>query len=152
MNVFRLTLREYSVPLSGQGAALRGARWNSTGIELIYTAANRSLAMAEFLVHMAYGTVPKNYVMVTIDVPDQISVEMLAKDRLPPDWSNFPYAASTQLLGDKFVADNRNCIFQVPSVITAGEVNLLINPRHPHFRKIKIVEIEDFRFDERLVN
>ena len=151
MQLFRLTLREYAAPLSGKGAALWGARWNSAGIELIYTAANRSLAMAEVLVHMTFGTVPTDYVMVTINVPDDVSVDVLEKKTLPADWSRFPYTAPTQALGDKFVADGKSCILQVPSVVTAGEFNFLINPHHAEFSRVKIVAIEDFRFDKRLV-
>ena len=51
MEVFRLTRSKFSNILSGKGAAEKGARWNSMGMELIYTAANRSLAMAEVAVH-----------------------------------------------------------------------------------------------------
>jgi len=151
MNVFRLTLRQFATPLSGKGSAAYGARWNSAGVELIYTAANRSLAMAEVLVHMAYETTPLDYVMVTIGVPVHFSIAVLGKNRLPPDWSEFPYNTSTPIIGDKFVADNRHCMLRVPSVVVAGDANLLINPHHPDFRKVKIVEIEDFRFDKRLV-
>ena len=46
MEVFRLTRTKFYTSLSGKGAAEKGARWNSIGLELIYTAANRSLAMA----------------------------------------------------------------------------------------------------------
>jgi RES domain-containing protein len=46
MELFRLCREKYIKPLSGKGAAIKGARWNSVGVELIYTASNRSLAMA----------------------------------------------------------------------------------------------------------
>lgn len=52
MQVFRLSRKKYADVLSGQGAAIRGARWNSKGTEVIYTAENRSLAMAEVLIHL----------------------------------------------------------------------------------------------------
>ena len=42
-----LAREKFAGSLSGKGAAISGARWNSVGIEMIYTAANRSLAMAE---------------------------------------------------------------------------------------------------------
>jgi len=51
MEVFRLSRAKYADQLSGYGAALKGARWNSRGVEMIYAAENRSLAMAEVLVH-----------------------------------------------------------------------------------------------------
>jgi RES domain-containing protein len=52
MKVFRLSREKYATPLSGEGAAKYGTRWNPIGISLIYTAQNRSLAMAEVAVHL----------------------------------------------------------------------------------------------------
>lgn len=53
---YRLARKKYPVELSGRGAALRGARWNSPGTEIIYTARNRALAMAEVAVHLTIAT------------------------------------------------------------------------------------------------
>jgi|GEM_PF-4099468 len=36
MEVFRLAGKKYSKILTGAGAAINGARWNSKGIEIIY--------------------------------------------------------------------------------------------------------------------
>ena len=44
MEAYRLCREKFSSNLSGIGAAIKGARWNSIGIEIIYTASNRSLA------------------------------------------------------------------------------------------------------------
>ena len=70
MEVYRLSRESFALPLSGKGAALKGARWNSPGVELIYSAANRSLAMAEIAVHFTLATLPSDYVMLTIFIPD----------------------------------------------------------------------------------
>ena len=78
MEVFRLTREKFSKELSGKGAALKGARWNSIGVELIYTALNRSLAMAEVAVHFTLATLPSDYMMVTISkLTDQILLILL---------------------------------------------------------------------------
>jgi len=61
MKVYRLSRLRYAGFLSGKGAAIRGARWNSVGTEMIYTAQNRSLAMAEVVVHLTLGTLPDDY-------------------------------------------------------------------------------------------
>lgn len=150
MEVFRLSREKYARPLSGKGAAIKGARWNSAGVELIYTAANRSLAMAEVAVHLTLGTIPRDFVMATIHLPDNISIQKLAESDLSRDWNAFPHPVSTQAIGDKFVADNRYCVLQIPSVVTRGDHNLLINPHHPEFAKIKISAIENFPFDRRI--
>lgn len=150
MEVFRLSRRKFAKPLSGIGAAIKGARWNSPGVELIYTSSNRSLAMAEVAVHFGVGGVPRDYVMVTIYMPPDISITKITEASLPADWNVFPYYAATHLVGDRFVASNKYCALQVPSAVTKGDYNILINPRHADFRKIKIVEIEDFPFDRRI--
>jgi RES domain-containing protein len=36
MEVFRLSREKYAATLSGKGAAIRGERWNSVGVEMIY--------------------------------------------------------------------------------------------------------------------
>lgn len=150
MEAFRLSRRKYAVPLSGKGAALKGARWNSIGVELIYTATNRSLAMAEVAVNLTLATLPADLVMVGIHLPDNISLQKLTVKDLPTDWNAFPHPASTQVIGDKFVAANRHCVLQIPSVVTQGDYNLLINPNHAEFNEIKVIEVAKFPFDKRI--
>jgi RES domain-containing protein len=151
MEVFRLSNKAYAKSLSGIGAALKGARWNSIGIEIIYTAANRSLAMAEVAVHFSVATAPPDYKMVTIYIPDDISMKTISIKDLPSDWAVFPHSDSTKMFGDKFIADNKYCVLKIPSAVTKGDFNYLMNPRHPEFSRIKIIDIEDFRFDSRLL-
>lgn len=149
IEVFRLAIRKYAKPLSGKGAAISGGRWNSVGVELLYTASNRSLAMVEVVVHMT-ATTPRDYVMLTIGLPADLRVQELEPSSLPKDWSIFPYNRSTQILGDQFVAANESCVLRVPSAVTPGDSNLLLNPQHEDFAKIKIIAIEGFSFDRRL--
>lgn len=150
MEAFRLSREKYAAPLSGKGAAMKGARWNSVGVEMIYAASNRSLAMAEVAVHLTLATIPSDYVMLTIYLPDDISIQKLTTTDLPTDWNAFPHPVSTQVIGDKFIADNKYCVLQIPSVVTPGDYNLLINPYHSEFPKIKIIAIENFPFDKRI--
>jgi RES domain-containing protein len=150
MEVYRLTREKFAGELSGKGAALKGARWNSIGVELIYTAANRSLAMAEVAVHFSLATIPADYLMMTIFIPDNISLRKLNVSDLPADWNIFPHPASTQLIGDRFAVDNKFCVLQIPSSVTAGDYNFLINPKHPEFTRIKIIDKVKFPFDKRI--
>jgi len=150
MEAFRLSREKYAAPLSGKGAAMKGARWNSVGMEIIYTASNRSLAMAEVAVHLTLATIPADYVMLTIYLPDGISTQKLTLKDLPADWNAFPHPNSTQAVGDKFISENKYCVLQIPSVVTSGDYNLLMNPHHSEFPKIKISAIEKFPFDRRI--
>lgn len=150
MEVFRLSRKKFATNLSGKGAAIKGARWNSVGVELVYTAANRSLAMAEVAVHFTLATLPDDYVMMILFVPDDVSTTKLNISDLPQVWNIFPHPVSTQSIGDQFVADNNFCVLQIPSVVTFGDYNFLINPNHSDFSKIKILEVFDFPFDKRI--
>jgi RES domain-containing protein len=150
MEAYRLSRERYASPLSGKGAAIKGARWNSVGVEMIYTASNRSLAMAEVAVHFTWATLPVDYMMITIFLPDDISLLKVNIRDLPANWNTFPHPVSTQAIGDKFITDNKFCVLQIPSVVTQGDYNLLINPNHPDFAGIKIIAIENFPFDRRI--
>lgn len=150
MEVFRLSREKFLSILSGKGAAIKGARWNSVGVELIYTASNRSLAMAEVAVHFTFATLPSDYFMMTVFIPDGISIQKLNQSSLPAGWNTFPHQASTQTFGDTFVSENKFCVMQIPSAVTKGDYNLLINPNHSEFSKIKIINTEKFPFDKRI--
>jgi RES domain-containing protein len=150
MEAYRLSRAKFATTLSGKGAALKGARWNSIGVELIYTANNRSLAMAEVAVHFTLATLPSDYMMISIFIPDDISLLKLNVSNLPIDWNIFPHPSTTQAIGDQFIADNKFCVLQVPSAVTQGDYNLLINPNHTDFKRIKIIGTHKFPFDKRI--
>lgn len=150
MEIYRLFREKYGNPLSGKGAAIKGGRWNSKGFEMIYTASGRCLAMAEIAVHFSLGTLPKDYQMAILYLPDDISLKLINRAGLPVFWNRFPHISATQKIGNKFILDNEFCILKVPSVVVPGEFNLLINPAHHEFKKIKPVDISAFMFDQRL--
>jgi len=150
MEVFRLVRKKYRIELCGKGAAISGARWNSKGIEMIYCAQNRALAMAEVLVHLTFATLPSDFVMLTISIPDEVLIVVLNPKKLNIDWNVFPSTFETPILGDDFIKKNEACVLKVPSAVVKGDFNYLINPSHPDFSKIKIVEQANFPFDKRI--
>lgn len=151
MRVFRLVRRAYAWPLSGKGAALYGARWNSPGMEVVYTACNRSLAMAEVLVHLPLAALPDDYCMLELEVPETIPFDQLTPEQLPRNWNAFPHKGSTQRFGDDFLRKGDQLGLLVPSVVTRGDFNLLLNPVHTDFKKIERISLEPFPFDQRLL-
>lgn len=150
MRIFRLIRKKYGIQLSGKGAALSGNRWNSKGTELIYYADSRALAMAEVAVHLSLSILPKDYVMVEIEIPTSVSIVSLTTDELPPSWNSFPHLLDTQKIGDDFVAERKSCVLKLPSAVVPGDFNFLINPHHADFASISIKGQEDFPFDSRL--
>lgn len=149
MRVFRLTRKKYSNDFNGFGAAKYGYRWNSKGTEIIYTAESRALAMAEVIVHLSLSSLPRNYVMMEIDIPASVKIEILLAG-LDTNWNMVPGVVSTQKFGDAFVNSNTSSVLKVPSAVVQGDYNYLINPKHKDFIKIKVVEEVSFPFDKRI--
>ncbi|MBO3099801.1 RES family NAD+ phosphorylase [Gelidibacter pelagius] len=150
MRVFRLSKKKYSKELNGKGASKSGSRWNSKGTEIIDSAESRALAMAEVAVHLTIATLPSDYVMIEIDIPDDIQIKEL--EELPDHWNSHPPNISTQKIGDEFIDSIAICVLKVPSAVVQGDHNYLINPYHKQFNKIKIIDVKDFPFDKRIFN
>lgn len=138
--------------MSGKGAAMFGNRWNSKGIEMLYTSESRALAMAEVIVHLSLASLPDDYVMIEIEIPEAVASEVIEPDCLETNWNANPPISSTQLIGDGFILSKKNCVLKVPSAVVKGDFNYLLNPNHRDIKKIKIIEITDFPFDARIFN
>lgn len=148
MLVYRLSKTKYKDTLSGKGAAFKGGRWNSPGTEIIYTATSPALAMSEVAVHVTFEMMPRNYWLVEIELPTNTKV-LEIKD-LPENWNAFPHVESTRDIGDRFINENAFLACKVPSAVVQKEWNILINPYHDKFEKIKIRSTEPFQLDRRL--
>ena len=52
--------------------------------------------------------------------------------------------------------EDRSCetslLLRVPSAIVPEEGNILVNPRHPEARKLRVASTRPFRFDARLAD
>ncbi|MGB5402654.1 MAG: RES family NAD+ phosphorylase [Robiginitalea sp.] len=150
MIVFRIAKSKYKTDLSGTGAELHGGRWNNKGTKLIYTASSRALAMVEVAVHVSFNILPKDYFLVSIEVPDSKMRGITENDLKDIHWKSNPPSYLTQDMGDTFVAEQKSLILQVPSAVVPGDYNYLINPLHQDISKVKILSVESFDFDDRL--
>ena len=150
MEVCRLVRQKYSKSLSGKGAALSGNRWNSKGVEMIYTAQSRALAMAEVLVHLPLHQLPSDYKMMCIEIRDSLDIKTLKNKDLPKLWNALPPHIHSQKIGDDFIMQNQFIALKVPSAVVYGDFNFLINPYHADFSSISIKSVDDFPIDQRL--
>lgn len=150
MKVFRLHRKKYAIALSGKGASMVGARWNSKGTEIVYTSQSRALAMAEVVVHLNAAMMPSDFIMLEIEIPDTIKIYTIDKSELPLNWNVFPHLSHTQKIGDEFVNNNEYAVLKIPSSVVDGDYNFLINPNHKAFKNIQIINYRDFTFDARL--
>lgn len=150
MIVFRLAKSKYSNDLSGKGAEKSGGRWNSRGTSMVYTCESRALCSTEIAVHTQLGILPKDYVLVSIKIPDDIKIHTLSTKKLPSNWNSIPHSGTTQDLGDFFLRANNFAVMKVPSAVVPGDFNYLINSAHPDSSKITITKTEVFSFDKRM--
>jgi RES domain-containing protein len=129
---------------NGQGAVNHGGRWNPVGVEAVYTAASRALAVLEILVH--YGVLPRDFVLTPVRIPDSLIYEVRLV-ALPPDWQmNQEFTAE---FGGGLIKA-ANAVLSVPSSIIPAERNYILNPAHPQFGEIEFLPSEPFHFDPRL--
>jgi RES domain-containing protein len=152
MELFRLSKSQYASELSGEGARLFGGRWNSKGIEVIYTSETRSLALAETLVHLSLKRFTSfTHSLLVLTLPETTFVEEINLKELPADWNKFPSPPALANLGDKWAKDKNSVALKVPAAAVLGEYNFLLNPNHPEFKNIRW-RIEKFPYDERIFN
>jgi RES domain-containing protein len=153
-----VTVRSYRIvkrkwqdsAFDGEGARRYPGRWNNRGTPMLYTAATRSLAILEMLVHLeAEELLREHFVTFELTIPDACVLQLHTD--LPEDWMEAPVAASTRAIGDQWISSQVSAALAVPSVIVPSESNVLINPGHPDFRKIKIGKPESLDIDPRLL-
>jgi RES domain-containing protein len=135
---------------NGEGARLHGGRWNRPGTPMIYTAESQSLALLELLVHLESAELLSHYVLARATL-DAGLIAGLDRQLLPRNWRAHPTPARLQQIGDAWAAGASSVALRVPSTLLPDENVVLLNPRHPEFRRVTVGEPQRFRLDPRLV-
>ena len=136
---------------TGEGARLYGGRWNSPGTAVIYVSEHESLAALELLVHLTPLSPSAKYLSFRLEWDDKLTEYFPAKN-LPPNWNAEPPTFETMQIGDDWLHAANFVALAVPSVLSTSEMNFLLNPKHADFKKIKISQPVEYRFDARLLN
>jgi RES domain-containing protein len=148
MIVYRFSHPKYADDISGNGARLKGGRWNLPGTPVVYTSGSISLGLLEVLANANTLEQLQVIQLIEIDIPDNAVIHEIAVGKLKKDWwKDFEY---TQWMGTTIIKSNAPLIIQCPSVVVDQENNFLLNPAHESFKKIKLKARSNFRFDERL--
>lgn len=147
MEVYRITLSQYADQLYASG---RENRWNLRGEAVIYTASSRSLACLENVVHSSGEALSNPFTVLVIYVPDDVHIVTVNPQSLPPDWTQQARPAACQQAGSQWVRANESAVLRTPSAIIPKEYNYLLNPQHPDFTRIRVIEKEVFIFDARI--
>ncbi|QEC66415.1 RES domain-containing protein [Panacibacter ginsenosidivorans] len=148
MIVYRFSHPKYADDISGNGARLKGGRWNLPGTPVVYTSESISLGLLEVLANASTLEQLQLIQLIEIEIPDNIGIHEIAVGKLKKDWwKDFEY---TQWMGTTIMKSNAPLIIKCPSVVVEQENNFLLNPAHESFKKIKLKARNNFRFDERL--
>ena len=148
MIVYRISNSLYSNDISGMGAKLKGARWNSAGLSMLYTSEHISLAVLEMLVNTNFKDYDIALDLLYIQFPTQQLIPEIKPEKLKPNWRDD--SGFTKFIGDEFIKQKKSLLLKVPSVVINEEYNYLANPLHPDFKKIKITKVKSFWPDKRL--
>jgi RES domain-containing protein len=68
---------------------------------------------------------------------------------LPRNWHRLR-DESLKKFGDRWIEKALSVALHVPSAAVRGEWNVLLNPAHPDFRRLKIQHPKRFEFDLRM--
>lgn len=151
MFVYRISQTKYANNLTASGI---DGRWNSLNQKMIYTAGSVALACLENLAHRSGTSLAAgNFSLAIIEVEDNLKIEEVKIGDLAnvhPNWLAVDQYPLTQKLGSDWLNANTSAILKVPSAIIDLEYNYLLNPNHASFTGIKIVKVDQFRFDLRL--
>ena len=117
---------------------------------MVYTSPSLSLAAIEFFVHLDPSVAPDDLVACRATLPlDEKTLSRLSLGDLPADWRTVDNP-TLQSIGANWIAAQSSVALEVPSVAVEGEWNVLLNPTHPDFAKIKFAPPEPFHFDKRM--
>jgi len=148
MEVFRISNTRFIQDITGTGARLAGGRWNFKGRAVLYTSESRALSNSEYLVGLNLTEVPANTSIATISIPDD-SMEQINIEDLPKNWTENPAPIELADIASQWLDRGKTLCLRVPSAVVYRDWNIIINPAHPLFLKVKLINTEPYFFDER---
>ena len=150
MQFWKICRRRYAADAAtGEGARLYGGRWNSRGVPMIYASTSLALSAIETFVNLEPNLQPKDLVSIEGEIPDRMEIAQQDLKSLPQDWHE-TRDESLHHFGDEWIRASKTVALLVPSAAILGEWNVLLNPSHSDFRKIRFREPKAFAFDLRM--
>ncbi len=116
---------------------------------MIYTASSLALSALEILANRT-NELPDDYVAVSVEIPDDLTIITLSEAELPTNWWTNPHQVETRNLGNAWALDLKSAVLKVPSAVIRWEPNYILNPAHSEFDRIRFGEPEAFVWDDRL--
>jgi len=119
-------------------------------VAVVYTSGTLSLAALEYFVHLDPADAPVDLAAIPAEIPDTIPRRQIEVDTLPSTWRSYPAPEPLADLGTAWVRAGTTAVLLVPSAIVPPEHNVLLNPAHRDFRRIRLGPSEPFSFDPRM--
>ncbi len=148
-SLWRLVRPDFAPGLDGRGAERYDGRWNSPGLPAVYCASHLSLAVLEYFVHLPpamrrRGSLPR---MTAVELRlGGGAVEDIGND----DLDRLEDLAWCRARGDDWLKRGEALALAVPSAVVPREQNVILNPRHGEFGRVRVVGVERYRFDLRM--
>ena len=119
---------------------------------MVYASESIALAALETLVHYDESLgIRRRLVLCRGDIPSDLPVEDGPAPLYTGRWASYPAPRRLAEFGDRWVREGRSVALRVRSAVSPREYNMLLNPRHPLFGQLRLVIVEPFRFDRRLL-
>jgi RES domain-containing protein len=155
VRLFRITRqRERALAFDGVGSSLYPGRWNERMRRIVYATSRIPLGILEILVQSS-GAPLVGYVAYPLDVPDEL-LEVFDRSVLTPAWrSALAGRDECRIHGERWRAGGRTVGLVVPSAVVPeaqafGDVNVVLNPAHADFARIRIERPIALNVDPRL--
>ena len=138
--------------LEGLGGEVRRGRWHTAaaGKRIVYLAEHPAVALLENLASLG-GPVeffPDTFQLLRVIAPGSLRPQHLTPTQLarinPDD------LASTQAIGDAWLAARKSALLRVPSIPSPESWNYLFDPLHPRAAAIKVDWARRITYDKRL--
>jgi RES domain-containing protein len=91
-----------------------------------------------------------DYVIISIEIPDDLAVTSVSVEDLPAGWDSSPFLDATNDIATEWAEGLTTAVLSVPSAVIPRERNYLLNPAHLDFARIRFASPEPFYFDDRL--
>ncbi len=132
---------------SAEGSRHFPGRWNTARTPLVYASEHYSTAMLEKLVRGS-GEMPPNQHFIEIEIDAGLSYEVLAA-AAHPGWEDASCGVA-RAFGEQWALELRSLLLIAPSVVARMESNLMLNPAHPEFQRLRHGPHQPVWWDRRL--
>jgi len=123
-----------------------GGRWSPPGKPCVYASLSPAGALLEYLAHLQ-GPAPDGLLLAVAEAPAGATLSEINE---PSTWRALPYRPEVQQVGADWMASGRSLALRVPSALSDGECNVLLNPDHAGYAAVQLRELRPMQLDPRL--